>query len=341
VNLTVSDFYGTDTASAPVSMSACTGNLSTFFYYPVSVIDAVTGYPIAESWLNVAQLDTGEWYNISSHTGNFTISGKGTLGTTKLEIYDVLTLTGNATGYFDDGFNLIVDESNNGIEQFLSLVPGTDAPKPGDFIVVFTVEDAETSSSLPGVSIQVNGTTKQTNAGGSVMFKNLTGGTTYQYTASKYAYTTITGSFTNTSSMVKYVDVIMNRETAPTPTVTVPTATPTNIPSTYPTSPGQTPTVTPTGVPGSYSGAFGGIENALAEWGVSPTEMGIVLAAILILLGFLLGGFVSAPAFNPMTGLAGATLGLLFAIAFGFLGIIYIIALILSAAFIAIFFLSR
>jgi len=292
--------------------------------------------------LNVAQLDTGEWYNISSHTGNFTISGKGTLGTTKLEIYDVLTLTGNATGYFDDGFNLIVDNSNNGIEQFLSLVPGTDAPKPGDFIVVFTVEDAETASSIPGVSISVNGTTKQTNTAGSVMFKNLTGGTTYQYTASKYAYTTITGSFTNTSSMVKYVDVIMNREAAPTPTVTVPTVTPTNIPSTIPTSPGATPTVTQTGIPGTYGGFWGPFYNLFSAMGAENTGLNLLLAALIVMIGALFGlcapGFISGGGFSAPGGLIGGVFGFLMATMFGFINPLYLILLIIFGVFLYFFF---
>lgn len=336
VRLEVSDSFGSSNKTQTVNMSACVGGLSpaneTYYYYPVTIIDAITGNAIADSQLDVGtgSITTGIWYNTTSSTGKWNVTSKNT-STGDLEllkVFDVLTLKGEATGYFSDHFFVIADYFHNGELQIISLVPISLAPKTGDFVQVFLVGDYETTQPISGVSITVNGTTKQTNSGGSVTFTNLSAGT-HSYTAVKTGYTTMTGSFTGTSQQIHYTDILMS------PVTVNPTPSTTTYVTTLPT-PSYIPT---TSANGTYSGAFGGLETALSGWGVIPSQMGAVLAAILIVLGFILGGFVSAPAFNPMTGLAGASLGFIFAIAFGFLGFIYIIAIILIAAFLGIFFL--
>ena len=116
------------------------------------------------------------------------------------------------------------------------------------------------------------------------------------------------------------------------------------------TKPVPTKTPTPTGswtpiptTPPNYTGFWGPLVNALSEMGALPTEIGLLLAGLLVLIGFIIGGWSGraydpgAP-FNGIGSIAGGILGFLFACAFGFIPLVYIIVLVFVAIFALIFF---
>jgi PKD repeat protein len=194
------------------------------YFYPVTVTDATTGNTIADSWLT-SGIDT--YYSRPSATGKFNVTGKGALGATALEEGDQLTLAGNATGYEDNYFAIIVSDENNGITQFLNLAPSSAAPASGEFTALVSVYDDDTTAALSGVSLALkkgsNSTSKTTGASGSAVFKNLTAGDSYSITAIKTGYTPVTKSVTGGSGAIVNVDIPMS-SVGVNPTVT-PTAT--------------------------------------------------------------------------------------------------------------------
>jgi len=165
------------------------------------------------------------------------------------------------------------------------------------------------------------------------------------YIVSAYGGTYIaTSKPINTGTGNPY-EVVMWMTTG-TPTVT---ATPGGVTFT-PTLTYVIPTVTPTGsattLPGGgygYSGFWGPIAEGLGGAGAEPGEMGILLASILIFAGFCIGGWSGAAydpgaPFNGMGAISGGILGFVLSVAFGFIPIIWLVAIILISVFIYIFF---
>ena len=309
-----------------------------YYYYPVTISDATTGNALSYSWLNVDGSNTG-WYNRSSSTGKFNITGKGTTGSISLVSGDTMSIFGNATGYIDGGFYLIVSNQSNGVTQYVNLVPNSYNPIAGEFTAVFLTYDSTTSDPLYGVSISVvnngNTTTKMTGISGSVVFTNLTSANSHQYTAIKSGYTTMTNNIVGSSGTIVYQDVPMSPGNVnPTPSTTtyvVPTATISNIPTTSTTGPA-----------GNYTGFWGPFYNLFSAMGAENTGLNLLLAALIVMIGALFGlcapGFISGGGFSAPGGLIGGVFGFLMATMFGFINPLYLILLIIFGVFLYFFF---
>lgn len=218
-----------------------TTNISEGYYYPVSVVDAVTGNNIANSDLSVS-LWTGQesnWFNSTSGSGKWTITGYGTGGTIPIETGDVINIYTSADGYESNGWGLIASQENNGITQMRPLMPSGITPISGEFNAQIQVVDNDNQKPLGGVVLILEGlgntVTQVTNNGGSSVFKNLTVGTTYNIQATAYGYTTTSQTFSGISESTKYVDFFLSKSSM-NPVYTVPiTEVPTYTPIiTYP-----------------------------------------------------------------------------------------------------------
>jgi hypothetical protein len=123
--------------------------------------------------------------------------------------------------------------------------------------------------------------------------------------------------------------------TGPIPTRTIPTALPTGNLTPYPTTIPVTPV--------QYTGFWGPLADALSAMGALPTTIGLLLAALLIFIGFCIGGWSGAAyapgaPFNPMASLVGGVFGFVLSVAFGFIPLLYIIAVIFMGVFVLIFY---
>jgi hypothetical protein len=192
-------------------------NVSAEYHYPVTITDATTGNSIGDSTLKTAFFSGGvysNWYNSTSATGKFNMTGVGTGGQTPLKSGDIVSLMGNATGYIEGGFFLQVDDDSNGITQFVNLVPSSYQPVSGEFTAVILVYDEDSTAALSGASVTMktgnSSTAKTTSASGVVTFKNLTAGDVHQMTVSKTGYTKVTKNIVGGSGGIVYEDVPMS-----------------------------------------------------------------------------------------------------------------------------------
>jgi len=222
-----------------------TSNVSALYYYPVNVVDSVTNNVISNARLNVSLWSGQEsnWYNSSSVTGKFNITGYGVRGLIPIQTEDVINIYAEANGYESNGWGLIARESNNGITQIRPLMPLGNIPISGEFNAQVLVTDNDNLKMLGGVVLEVTGggntKTQITGNGGSAVFSNLTAGTTYSIKATAYGYTTTSQTFSGSSGQTSYVDFFLSKssmnpiytiEPTPyytlTPSITYPIVTP-------------------------------------------------------------------------------------------------------------------
>jgi len=213
---------GTYQIPSPISrltllLKKIVGNTSAQYHYPVTITDAPTGNAIGDSTLKTAFYSGGihsNWYNSTSATGKFNMTGVGTGGQIPLKSGDIVSLTGNATGYIEGGFFLQVDEDSNGVTQFVNLVPSSYQPISGEFTAVILVYDEDSTAAISGASVSMKignpSTVKTTGASGVVAFKNLTAGDAHQMSVSKTGYTKVTKNIVGGSEDVIYEDVPMS-----------------------------------------------------------------------------------------------------------------------------------
>jgi hypothetical protein len=216
----VANHTGTFTIPSVVShvsllLDKVEGNESAAIQYPVTITDSITGNAIANSWLHVdGSADFTGWHNMTSASGKFNVTGKGTSGTLPLAYGDILTFQGNATGYKTGGYAITVTAANNGITQYVSLMPVSYSPVSGEFTAQVSAYEEGSTDALSNVELTVktgsNSTSKITNTIGAATFKNLTAGDSYSLTAKKTGYTSITKTFSGGSGQTVYIDVAMS-----------------------------------------------------------------------------------------------------------------------------------
>jgi hypothetical protein len=213
---------GTYQIPSPIShlellLKKVVGNTSAHYHYPVTITDATTGNAIGDSTLKTAFWSGGihsNYYNSTSATGKFNVTGVGPGGQTPLKSGDIVLLYGNATGYEPSGFYLTVDDETNGVTQYVNLAPSSLVPLSGEFTALVEAYDADTTQALQGVSVVVrkggNSTSATTGASGIAKFKNLTAGDPYSLTATKTGYTQLTKTFMGGSGLIVTIDAAMS-----------------------------------------------------------------------------------------------------------------------------------
>jgi len=187
---------------------------------------------------------------------------------------------------------------------------------------------------IPGASVRIteSGTTTNftgtTGEAGTAQFVLKTS-TLYNYNVIRAGYQSASGSFTTStlSSDVWVVQMVVGVN---------PTAT---IPPTLTT----TPTIIPTNPAGNYTGFWGPLANAAQAMGATADLVPLLLAALLIFIGFCVGGWSGAAyspssAFNMSTSMAGGVFGFVLSCMFGFISIVWIVSIAVIGIFIFIFF---
>jgi PKD repeat protein len=308
-----------------------TGNAT--YWYPVTIIDATTGNLISGSWLTSGVDD--DYYTRTSSTGIFNVTGKGSTGVTPLQEGDLLTLAGNATGYANNYFSILVSGSNNHIGQVIPLPPLSLEPISEEFTVITNVFDDDTTEGISGATVSITGSgylqSKSTISGGTTYFTNLTVNQSYTATVTKPGYAQATKIFTTTYSHILYVDIPLSNS----PSVTT-------VPTTPPITTVATITYPTTSANGTYGGFFGPVYDLFSAMGAENREIGVLMAGIFVFAGFIVGGFgpgtiIPNSGFSMSAASAGGILGFTMACAFGFISIVWIVVVILLIVFWAIF----
>jgi hypothetical protein len=284
------------------------------YFYPVTIVDAVSTNAIGNSNLSAAHYSAGysDWYNSTSSTGKFNVSGLGSNRQILIQYGDTISFRGSAYGYETNSMMLSVTDTNNGVLQVLALAPNGIKPLSNETTEIVSVFDSGTGAALSGAVVSLTGggnTTKlTTGTGGIATFLNLSCvPSSYTLTASKAGYTTYTVLIDPTAGEIGYVEVPLSSSSVnPTATAT-----------TRPVTTAATIPIPTTGTGGTYTGFWAPFYNAFTAMGADAGTLNLLLAALIVLLMAFFGAV--ATGWSPWGFNSGAALGFIFCCAFGIL----------------------
>jgi hypothetical protein len=200
-----------------------------------------------------------------------------------------------------------------------------------DFATNNFLDDALVSVSYEDPVAGTDNTTTKYTASGSATFI-LPNNTWLSITAMKTGYTGGTTTVNSGPTSYNTTSVIIHR--------------PLTTASTSPTRTGAIPTRTvvtgnvtpiPTTTPLQYNGFWAPLANGLSQAGAMPTEIGVLLAAILVFVGYCIGGWSGAPyggaGFNHQGSIGGAVVGFVLSCAFSFIPLVWVIVILFIGIF--------
>lgn len=283
-------------------------------FWPVTIVDATTGYALANSELDVKEdLSGAAWYNQTSTTGKFNVTGVGNNATLPIVNNMDVYLYGQASGYNPYGYIIMMSPDNNKVLQQIALTPISSMPTSGYFTANYQVYDKISTIAISGASVKqyCSGLTKigAANSAGIFSTVNNTVGTC-SYTVSKSGYSTITGTFTGADQEIKAVLVPMSRSSV-NPTATATTATTRTTISTGPT------TIVPATTGGNYTGFWAPYYQMFHAMGAQDTELGVLMTACLIIFLLVIIGIISGGNLYAIN--SAAALGFILSCAFGWI----------------------
>jgi hypothetical protein len=340
---------GATIPSAVSTQITSPGNYSAY----VSYTSSITGIETNTPGVNVTILGTSKigysWIPIDSSTGGFVSGATVSVYSSSTHTWTNHTVykTSDCLFYLDPGYYTAYASASNYPQVSTSLeniqVAGSEniplaATVPGLLITNTTVNAFVTSTST-GSGIYnaqilfIPGPASITTNGGGVGSALVLNNTQYKVMVNAAGYLPVT-KYITTSSASYSLTVSMS-----------PGSSTGNVVTTSPT--GAIPTIAGggTGTTGNYTGFWGPIANGLETMGAAGPDMGILLTAFLVFVGFIVGGFgpgainPGAP-FNGGIGMVGGVFGFILSVGFGFISIVYVVAAILCGAFIMIFFRS-
>jgi len=190
------------------------------------------------------------------------------------------------------------------------------------------VIDGYDNSFIPNAQVSLSDNqAKYTSSAGVATFTILEN-TDYTITASKSGYQNgVIIINSGPGNVMVIYPITLHRAVAPTPTVTVPTAIPSGIPTTSPVGPA-----------GNYTGFFGPIYSMWSAMGATALEMQLLMACFFVFCGVVVGGFgmgtiIPGAPFSATGGEAGGVFAFILACAFGFISVLWIIVVIIWVAF--------
>jgi hypothetical protein len=169
-------------------------SLNATYYRPARIFDSDTGSLISSTLATALDVGDKVWYNRSSPSGNFNITGSGSDGLTPFASGDVIAYIGSSSGYGSKSDLATVSPSTNGQYIYIPLTSINNTPIAGQFMLVIQVMDTSSEAALPYAGVVVNGVTKTTNSFGVATFSNLTVGNDFSVSVSKNGY--LSQSFT-------------------------------------------------------------------------------------------------------------------------------------------------
>jgi len=205
-------------------------------------------------------------------------------------------------------------------------------PPAANVTLEVEVIDWDNLATIPGALVHVyptgqNGESKLTSVTGVATF-NTSENTDYTISVSKYGYQN-GGSIINTGPGGTAINevIILHRAVAPTPTVTVPTAIPSGIPTTSPVGPA-----------GNYTGFWAPFYNMFGAMGADAFTMQLLMACFFVFCGVVVGGFgmgtiIPGAPFSGTGAEAGGVFAFVLACAFGFINVLWIIVIFIWIAF--------
>lgn len=178
---------------------------------------------------------------------------------------------------------------------------------------------------INGALIQLSDGQTCTTGGNGICQLTVINGTPLHADVSATGYSPNTFYFIPSGASYSRAFMLIKIGETPTPIITVPTSA---TPSTT-----ATPVIVPTNAGGNYTGFWGPMANGFKGAGADASEIGILLACMLIFIGFVIGGWSGRAydpyaAFNGSGSLVGGVFGFVLAVAFNFIPIVWVIVIV-------------
>lgn len=311
---------------------------------------ATDGYPIPRMYANITVLGEADQFktvtvNVKDSSGSSYVYGATasikradgtwnnktvTTGPVTFQVTDKewIGYTANATGYTDPGILYTQITADKTIDIIL--------PKPfpeaeagyASLQIYVKISSGGSWVGLSGASVYISDGQIQTTPSSGLVSFNLTANSSFTATASKTGYTSVTVPVTCGATTCGGYTIVLDPVTT---TVVTTTAIIPTVSGTLPS--GRT----------DYSGFWGPLAEGLEGAGADASELGILLAAFLVFIGFCIGGwsgsaFDPGAPFNGMGSLAGGIFGFVLSVAFGFIPLLWLVSIILISAFVFVFF---
>ena len=322
-----SNLIGGFAANNPLRFYITGTNAGTYAYFTIS--DSITGNPISGSILGIFDVPNQKWTNTTLTSGSINLP----LTTNYFYAYQ-----GTAPNYQPSAFNTLLIPSGGGNATIsIALIPSTLAVTAGNTTISIAVVNGLTNAPVSGATVTVSAanatnytTQSQTTVNGNTLFVVPTGNT---YTASASATGYQSGSLIAVVGSSPVTQTISLTPLSSVPTIATSTT----------TYPGQQPSIYPTlngTVTDQTNPFFGNAIDWLGFMGAKPSEIALVLAFLLILLGGVCGSAASSVGLgyayqpDPLGALAGALLGFIASVAFGFFPAWLAVAAVIIIAFI-------
>ena len=322
-----SNLIGGFAANNPLSFYITGTNAGTSAYFTIS--DSKTGNPISGSILGIFDVPNQKWTNTTLTSGSINLP----LNTNYFYAYQ-----GTAPNYQPSAFNTLLIPSGGGNATIsIALIPSSLAVTAGNTTISIAVVNGLTNAPVSGATVTVSAanatnytTQSQTTVNGNTLFIVPTGNT---YTASASATGYQSGSLIAVVGSSPVTQTISLTPLSSVPTIATSTT----------TYPGQQPSIYPTlngTVTDQTNPFFGNAIDWLGFMGAKPSEIALVLAFLLILLGGVCGSAASSVGLgyayqpDPLGALAGALLGFIASVAFGFFPAWLAVAAVIIIAFI-------
>ena len=322
-----SNLIGGFAANNPLRFYITGTNAGTYAYFTIS--DSKTGNPISGSILGIFDVPNQKWTNTTLTSGSINLP----LNTNYFYAYQ-----GTAPNYQPSAFNTLLIPSGGGNATIsIALIPSSLAVTAGNTTISIAVVNGLTNAPVSGATVTVSAanatnypTQSQTTVNGNTLFVVPTGNT---YTASASATGYQSGSLIAVVGSSPVTQTISLTPLSSVPTIATSTT----------TYPGQQPSIYPTlngTVTDQTNPFFGNAIDWLGFMGAKPSEIALVLAFLLILLGGVCGSAASSVGLgyayqpDPLGALAGALLGFIASVAFGFFPAWLAVAAVIIIAFI-------
>jgi hypothetical protein len=279
--------------------------------------DFETGFNLNGAHINVKNWATGIWTNKSPITGS---------DTWYYPYNSYLFIESERPGWITAIKNWTVSNVPT-YELWMIMYSGV-TPPAANVTLQVAVYDSFNLAPIPGALVHVyalgqNGESKLTSSAGVTTF-NTTELADYTIAVTKYGYQN-GGTIINTGPGGVAIDevIMMNRATAPTPTVTVPTAVPSGV---------------PTMVGGNYTGFWAPMYNMFGAMGADALTLQLLMACFFVFCGVVVGGFgmgtiIPGAPFSGTGAEAGGVFAFVLACAFGFISLLWLVVIFVWLAF--------
>jgi hypothetical protein len=319
---TITCFIGTSDGNwyaltTPITIQQAGGQTLT-----IQAKDFDTGSLVGYTDISVQNVATGAWTNATASSGSYNF------------VYPYATqlyIEAVATGYAKSTKTWSTTHTPTDT-LWLIMYRGV-TPPAANVTLQVAVYDNFNLAPIPGALVHVfqmlgtGGESKLTSSAGSTSF-NTSENTVYTIAVTKYGYQN-GGMSVDTGPGGNIIDevIMLNRATAPTPTVTVPTAVPSGLPTTSPVGPA-----------GNYTGFWGPMYSMFGAMGADVLTMQLLMACFFVFCGVVVGGFgmgtiIPGAPFSGTGAEAGGVFAFVMACAFGFISILWIVVIFVWIAF--------